>query len=399
MRRANDIDFFVNHLTLRYDPRSPPTTYDVGPRDFRNKIDGSPEEVERLLKAAVDGFVKRARPQRIVVPLSSGIDSALILSIAKEVARDSDITALSMGFGKHDNEFDGAKAMAEQVGVKIETFNVDNPLRMLAHDIAIAESPKWNLYTARIFEYAKSVLHADAMFTGDGGDELFGGYIFRINKFVSNYWKPFDSPMTRAICYLDCHERDYIPEQETMFAKPARFSWNRIVNNISEFFRNDLLPLDQLFMADFNGKLQRDFLQSAKAFARYYELPTFSPMLDGRIVNYAFSLNPWSKFTPNAAIGKNHLTAILAARGLMEFVGKQKVGFGTDPLKLWKEHGRSMALSLMSHGGPMVSGEFIISDAWLGKMLDADITDLRLANRMLHILALEFYLRERKLLK
>ena len=54
--------------------------------------------------------------------------------------------------------------------------------------------------------------------------------------------------------YLSCHERDWVPNQSELFGPKINFSWEKIYPIFKNYFDNDLSPLDQVFLSDFNGK-------------------------------------------------------------------------------------------------------------------------------------------------
>ena len=76
-----------------------------------------------------------------------------------------------------------------------------------------------------------------SLVSGDGGDELFGGYTFRYQKFLSNFNSEM-SPLDRVKLYLECHERDWVPDQIELFDSKANFSWDKIYSKIIPYFDN-----------------------------------------------------------------------------------------------------------------------------------------------------------------
>ena len=70
--------------------------------------------------------------------------------------------------------------------------------------------------------------------------------------------------------YLTCHERDWVPDQESMFGPNMKFEWASIYRILRTHFDNDLEPLEQVLLADYHGKLMYDFVLQIKAFHTFW---------------------------------------------------------------------------------------------------------------------------------
>ena len=144
-----------------------------------------------------------------------------------------------------------AKEIAELHDAAFHEILIENPLKDLPLLISIIKEPRWNIYQYYFIEKASTI--SNILFTGDGGDELFGGYTFRYRKFIENL--PLDHSWTdRVRVYLTCHERDWVPDQESMFGPNMKFEWASIYRILRTHFDNDLEPLEQVLLADYHGK-------------------------------------------------------------------------------------------------------------------------------------------------
>ena len=105
--------------------------------------------------------------------------------------------------------------------------NLENYLSELPKAISMIKMPFWDLHWYYVVK--KSQTLSKVLISGDGGDELFGGYTFRYEKFLS-LTSENSSPLEKVNAYLQCHERDMVPDQDKIFNQKSNFSWESIHN-------------------------------------------------------------------------------------------------------------------------------------------------------------------------
>ena len=244
-----------NILTLRYDPNKKPgrkllTYTDFNPITFKNESYNLESKITKLIQSELLKKQHRFALKNVSLSLSSGIDSGLTLAMIKGTLPEAKIHCVSLGFGNKDDETKRAQELARIYDSEFHKIILDNVLTDLPKLIKIVKEPRWNLYPFHTLEYGKK--KSSVFFSGDGGDEIFGGYTFRYHKFLSKFSKKMTLEK-KVQLYLSCHERDWVPDQEKIFGKKIKFSWGEIYKKFFPYFKNNLSPIDQVFLADFNG--------------------------------------------------------------------------------------------------------------------------------------------------
>ncbi|HEX6377852.1 MAG TPA: asparagine synthase-related protein [Nitrososphaeraceae archaeon] len=380
-----------NTLTLRYDP-----TIEVGPsvpklvaeqvKVKRNGTYPSSKDIEKELRKIISTVISKHNPKTISLALSTGVDSNLILALLRDEYPSLNIKCISVSFDEV-SEATYAKKIAESKDTDFYNVTVDNPLKDLPFLISIVKEPRWNLYQYYFIE--KSKKYSDILFTGDGGDELFGGYTFRYTKFLKlldegDDWKQ------RTIHYLECHERDWVPDQEKIFGENIKFDWSSIYSLLRTYFDNDLDPLDQVFLADYNGKLIYDFVPTNHKFFNYLGVSGISPILDNKIIDMSLRIPPLVKFNKESSMGKIPLREILSGLDSKN-VSDTKIGFGMDLKKLWISSAKEIVISTLSNAS-VFRDKIISSDFYDRSIRRIEETgDPRYISKMLQLLSLEIW--------
>ncbi len=377
-------------LSLRYDPtieiKSPIPQIDINQIKNRSNTFPSPQDIERELRTIIRENISRLGPERISLALSTGVDSNLILSLIRDEYPKLDIKCISVSFDEA-GEATYAKKIAESRDTDFYNVTIENPLKDLPFLISIIKEPRWNLYQYYFIEKAKK--YSNVLFTGDGGDELFGGYTFRYSKFLKLF-KEGDNWKQRVRHYLDCHERDWVPDQEKIFGENIRFDWSSIYSLLKRYFDNDLDPLDQVFLADYNGKLIYDFVPTNDKFFNHFGVTGLCPILDNKIIDMSFKIPPSVKFNRETGMGKIPLREILSGLDSKN-ISDTKIGFGMDLKKLWSNNAKEIVTSTLSNASifrdKIISSEFF--ERSIKKIEETD--DLRYISKMLQLLSLEIW--------
>ena len=169
--------------TLSFDPVK---TEDKG-AFFRFNAIESPALAEidrRVLKARLRTKLVEAVERRMIsdVPLgaflSGGVDSALVAAVArKELVRELD--TFSIGFeNSAESEHEAAREISAHLGTRHhDRMLAPNGLEMIGQIAKVLDQPNGDsscLPTYLLSQFARE--HVTVCLSGDGGDELFGGY-------------------------------------------------------------------------------------------------------------------------------------------------------------------------------------------------------------------------------
>ena len=291
--------------------------------------------------------------------LSGGVDSSLVTAIASKVNTQK-INSFSIAID--DGRFNESK-YALQVATHLQTQHYEFSVKekevlelidtlMPLYDEPFADSSA--LPTMMVSRLAKK--YVTVALSGDGGDELFMGYGMHLwAKRLSQKWvsparsglsavsKIMSSKYRRAGNLFDYNNkkniRSHIFSQEQYFFKEnelrdiliyEKFDFEKINSNTPT--GRKLNEEEQQSLWDFNYYLPDDLLVKVDRASMHYSLETRVPLLDYRIMEFAFNLNSELKM-------KGKIMKYLLKEVLFDYVPKQiferpKQGFSI-PLNKW----------------------------------------------------------------
>lgn len=321
------------------------------------------DELEKLLQDAVRRQLVADVP--VGVLLSGGVDSSLITAMA--VRESSRVKTFNVGFPSFDkyDETPHARLIAQNFGTEHIELQADDispgllPVLARQYDEPMVDS-------SMIPTYLVSQLvrqHCTVALGGDGGDELFGGYAY-YNRLLWTHqkfgWIPaaLRKPLAiggsmlptgfkgrHTLQSLGSDLSHDLPSVATYFDPLTRQQLLGSIDScypIAEKIRSERIPqtpdlLQRVTRMDFNNYLSEDILVKVDRASMLASLEIRAPLLDYRIIEFAFGQVPSSlKTTVNQ---RKILLKRLAARVLPpEFDLQRKHGFSI-PLPNWLKAG------------------------------------------------------------
>lgn len=386
--KARDVSGIRHILTFRYNPNFKTLLPKLHSVDFvKKELRVDPAEfIDNSITETISKKIKRLR--KVSASLSSGIDSTLICTILRKNFPNLSINTISVVFSNSYDESPAAKKIADKLETNHNVLKIDNFLEELPAAINVIKWPFWDMHWYYVARKAKSL--SSILLSGDGGDELFGGYTFRYEKFLS-LANSKSSPCERARAYLRCHERDWVPDQDRIFSKKMDFSWENMEKSLVPHFNNKLDPLSQVFLADYNGKLLYNWSPVYRAIHRYFSIDYLAPLLEKNLIKFATHLPNKMKYDEKTGVGKIILRQILEKYDMHDLIIKRKQGFSVDTKNYWKAYGHEICRYYLTES--RITRDGWIDGEWISKYLDKRDLDVRYVNKLLGLLAFEIWYR------
>jgi len=379
----------VNILTLRYDPSISPNLPKKTWKEFKT-IDEPPniKLIENSISKDISEKLESLNPKKLCIALSGGIDSTLILSLIRKSNPKIDIDAISIKFANSVDETLSASKIAEKFEANHHIIYIENYLSELPKAISIIKLPFWDLHWYYVVK--KSQTLSNILASGDGGDEIFGGYTFRYEKFLS-LTNPTSTPLEKVKAYLSCHERDRVPDQKSLFEHKSNFSWDSIYKLLLPYFDNPLSRLEQVFVADYNGKLLYNFNPINSRIVKNFDVHVIAPLLNENLISYGLKIPSKFKYDETKNIGKLPLRDLLAKNQTDSLIPKEKLGFNVNTNNLWESNAHATCKEFLDNAQIVKDGW--ISNEWIKKHIDNPNLDVKYINKFLGLLAFEIWYR------
>ncbi|HFK1747223.1 TPA: asparagine synthase (glutamine-hydrolyzing) [Bacillus cereus] len=368
-------------------------------KPYFNASDNKKEEHIRAIRDVLYDSVKVHMRSDVPVGafLSGGIDSSIIASIAKEI--NPNLLTFSVGFEYRGfSEIDVAKETAEKLGVKNysvlvtpQEFMNEFPKIMWHMDDPLADPAAVPLY----FVAKEARKHVTVVLSGEGSDELFGGYnIYREPNSLKMFsyiptsgrtvLKALSGVLKEGFKGKSFLERGCTPIEERYYGNAKIFreeekiklikSYNESVNykDVTKPLYNEIKDYDdvsKMQYIDMYTWLRGDILLKADKMSTAHSLELRVPFLDKEVFDVA------SKIPTELKIANRTTKAILreAVRGIVpdHVLDRKKLGFPV-PIRHWlKDEMYDWALNIIKES----KTEHLIDKKYVLNLLEAHRTD------------------------
>lgn len=385
----------VNIMTVGYDPIKPTSINRMEVDEFARQC--RPTSLHETIANSIRTKIELTGAKSVCVASGAGIDSNVVLAIASDVCKAMGVklSSVTVGYGVQTDETEAAQLIAKELDIDCRPFYVDGALNRLPQLLNIIKEPRFKVYAYDVIEAAHDI-GCDLLLTGDGGDELFLGYVFRLKQFSDTMSFierkfPLVTPFDKARAYIEGHNRNWVLDQHAMFGHAIKFDWTKPLMMLEQNFNNDLHSLHQVQMADFNGKLLYDFVPTNEAFLKHFNMKGFAPLLSDEVRRIATSMTVEEKYDNNSNTGKLPLRQILRKYypHVDKHIEKTKSGFGIDIASLWNQSGRHLCETYLDE----VFRAGLINKDWYAKALVKADNDQRYMTKLMNIVALEIWYR------
>ena len=375
-------------LTLRYSTNLETSSQKLVPEDFETKQITNPENViEQSIRKSISTELD-SNSKKIGISLSSGIDSTLVLALLRKEFPSTDIESISVKFSESTDETDVSKKISKKFHTNHHILEIDNFLEELPKAISIVKQPFWDLHWYYLVKKMKNL--TNVFLSGDGGDELFGGYTFRYKKFLE-LTNENSNTKEKIISYLNCHERDWIPDQELIFGNECKFNWEEIYQILEPYFNNSLSNLTQVFLADYNGKLLHNMQPLYSSIHEHFDIQNITPIQNNQSIKLSCQIPNSMKYDYKTNSGKILLRHLVEKFDIKNLISSKKQGFSVNTVNMWNSYGKMIFLHYFDKS--RLIEDKILNLNWIEKYVNKSTIDVRYVNKLLGILALEIWYR------
>ena len=349
-------------------------------------------EVRRLVTRAVERRLVSDVP--LGAFLSGGIDSTIVVGVMSQLLSEP-VRTFTIGFD--DNAAFDESAVARATAARFGTRHTE--FRAKASAVDLLDTLIWHhdgpfADSSAVPTYLVSRLtreHVTVALNGDGGDEVFAGYLRFAAALAAERVPPAAARVGRSVVGAlpsPAHERHVLARARRFFAASAlpleerATAWAGVFyDDIYDVVHRDLhqsidrrrniaaldgrmgawTPLDRLLAINFHSYLHDDLLVKTDRMTMANSLEARSPLLDRALIEYAATLPPEAKLSGRR--GKAILRDAFADLLPANVTTRPKTGFGV-PIDDWfrgelRDRVRDELLSRSAQSHDYVSASYV----------------------------------------
>lgn len=288
------------------------------PQGVNSYFTGAADEIERELLERLSEAVRMRLISDVPlgVFLSGGLDSSIVATLAASHTVEP-IKTFSIGFEEQNfNELPFARMVAKHIGSDHKEFIVRIDETEIADDLAYFYDEPYadssEIPTYYVSKIARE--HVKVVLSGDGGDELFGGYnwydwvlkviklhifpqwfLSSVSHLSSHFRESYKGKHFLSVLSMD--ELNVFKERIGIFPDVLRNEILRIpfkeanIGGFEQFYlHSGKSPLSRMSRTDFSYYLPDDILTKVDRASMSVSLEARVPILDHKICEFAFSI-------------------------------------------------------------------------------------------------------------
>jgi len=281
-------------------------------------------KLEKLFEQSVKLRLESDAP--IGALLSGGLDSSIMVAMLSKIS-DEPVKTFTTGFGHKLDEFDEARIVADYYNTdhKEITLSYDDLTNSLPSILWHMEFPFGRPSILSNFLVAKEVKkYVTVAYTGEGSDELFGGYNRYLNYSKNNSALSIDEINNLPSGFFtNSIEKNQIFSSKVLSSFPETVKPNNIFNELIESNKNfDLL--NQVLLFELKTEIPGAQTWRIDRTGSAHALELREPFLDYHLIEYCSSIPAHYKIRHNGGINKKYILQKLARKYLPDKIANRK---------------------------------------------------------------------------
>ncbi len=333
--------------------------YDLSSAPDLTDLDAATTELDRALKESVSMHLRADVP--VGVLLSSGLDSRTIVAYAQEL-QSGKMQTFTVGFGDQDSELLGAAQTAREIQsqhhqIELAAKDFSESIGRIAWHLDEPIGDPACFAVLKVCQMARQ--HVKVLLSGEGSDELFGGYEARYAGMLATMertarLRQWSALLPRAKAHASTSRLQRFlarthstPASEALTLRieglPGDVRAPRVLTKLQlqrlltrteklDVYRPQRDTLSSLLALDLDWQLAESLLQKADKMSMGASIELRTPILDREVAAVAARIPSALKLPPGGP-GKFVLRKMLAKK-LNEPLNRPKKGFPV-PLNAW----------------------------------------------------------------
>ena len=299
--------------------------WDISIAESKNDEDYYLKNLEELLTKSIR--LRKVSDAPLGALLSGGLDSSIMVAILSKIS-DEPVKTFTTGFGHALDEFSEAKVVAEhcETDHKEILLNFDYLSKSLPTILWHMESPFGRPSILSNYLVAEQVKKfVTVVYTGEGSDELFGGY----NRYLIYSKNESDVPLEKKLNSITSGFFKDGNSTRKIFSDTV-MNYNNSTNNPKNVFLNiidenkNASLLNQALLFDIKTEIPGAQTWRIDRCGYAHAVEMREPFLDYELAQFSLSIPSNLKINQENGINKKYILQKLATKFLPEKIAKRK---------------------------------------------------------------------------